>query len=538
MADLIEQLERTRPGYAEEQKYHRLLIDAYEGTGGFAGSAVQPPAGFWGPASEAYTGIEGGWQSASITYLDRFPREDDRKFERRKQVAHYPNYIAPLTDLKTDFILRKEFMVSDRPEPLKVWRENVDGRGSTWDEILPDLAVQAATVGWLPVVVDMPPQPRDENGEPIALTRADAKELGIQPSIVALFPANLVDYQVDDQGAFEWAKIRTDHREQPDPFGDVLELTRYTIWYPNRFEQYEVTQSSNGHKLVVQLTPPGGSPHSFREVPIAILKNKKALNEPVRGLPMHGQETMEARRLFNAHSELDEHMRSAVFALLVLATKNSADVGAIITGSANGIPLDPESAQKHYYLSPEASVADAYEKRIETIIMEIYRQARVEFTRPTQSRAAVSGIARKFEFAQTDRALAAYAKQIARFEEHIDRLVGRGLGLSEDVLDKETITAPDSFDVEDLQSDLQLAIDAITQLQVGPTAERILRGRVIDQLLPNLTDADRSIIEAELEEQQKRLAEQERANVRIADALDAANPDNENPDDNQEEEQP
>lgn len=534
MPDLLEQLEQTRPGYDEERQWHRFLLDAYSGTGGFTGSVRSTPAGFWGAAAEIYSTAvlpldEVSRRTDVFTYLDRFPREDIEKFNRRVQGAHYPNYIAPLTDLKMSFMLRKPLLVDGRPPPVEDWREDTDGRGTTWDELKSDIVLRAAVVGWCPVVIDMPPAPRNVDGSPLLLTRAVANELGLRPTAVPLFPGNLVDYQTDDHGSFMWAKVRTDHMEQPDPFAERMFFERYTIWWPDRFEQYEVTKDSrNGKKLVLQTTPP--TAHDFGEVPVAILRNKPSPDDPVKGVPMHGQESVEARALFNRQSELDEHMRGQVFAVLVLAAEENEERGEVTIGTDNGLYLDPQANNQHYFLAPPGSVAEAYEKRLDVTVDEIYRQARVEFIRPTTSRQSVSGIARKFEFAQTDRLLADLASQCARFEEHIDQLVGRALGVSEDVLDGITVTPPATFDIEDLATDLEIAVTAIDQLSIGPTAERLLRGRVIEHLLPNLHDEDKAQIDADLVKLEQERANQAQIDQALAASLQAA-PDDEGDDD-------
>jgi hypothetical protein len=518
MADLIELLEHTRPGYEDELEYHRLLIDAYTGGGGFAGSIIQPPMGFWGAAAEVYSHARSTWQSEErLTYLDRYPREDAEKFKKRRQIAHYPNYIQPLTDLKTSFIMRKGLMVEDRPDALVEWREDIDGRGTAWDELLPGLVLRAATLGWFPAIIDMPPAPVTPEGTPTIMNRATADALGLRPTIIPLFPANLTDYQVDEKGRFVWAKIRTDHHEQLDPFSKATDVTLYTIWFTDRYEKYEVTKTATDGKRSARLI--GEASHPFGEVPLAILPHKPMVDDPVKGIPMHGQESVEARRLFNLHSELDEHMRSQVFAVLVLAMGMDEAQRQVTIGTDNAIMLDPNATQSHYFIAPPPTVAQSYETRIEHSIQEIYRQARVEFTRPSASRQAVSGIARKFEFAQTDRALAVFAQQIARFEEHVDWLVGAAFNVSPEQLELQRITAPDSFDVEDLQTDLQLAVDAITQLTVGPTAETRLRARVINQLLPNLNDEDKDQIAEELENVQNTQQQEQQINEEIAAAL-------------------
>ena len=494
-----------------------MLIDAYTGGGGFAGSVVQPPAGFWGAAAEVYG--DGRYAQAlqeQLTYLDRYPREDENKFRRRLQIAHYPNYIQPLTDLKISFMMRKGLMVDDRPDPLEEWREDVDGRGTTWDEVLPGVVLRTATLGWSPVLIDMPPAPASIDGTPAIMTRATADALGLRPTLVPLFPANLTDYQLDEDGDFVWAKIRTDYRSQENPFDDPKEITRYTIWYRDRYEQYEVVTAAGSRAA----TATSQAPHSFGAVPIAIMQHKPMIDDPVKGIPMHGQESVEARRLFNLHSELDEQMRSQVFAVLVLAMGIDEAKRQVTIGTDNAVLLDPMATREHYFMSPPPTVAAAYETRIESSIQEIYRQARVEFTRPQASRQATSGIARKFEFAQTDRALGIFAKQVARFEEHVDSLVGTVLGVTPEKLEQQRITAPESFDVEDLQTDLQLAIDAITLLTVGPTAETLLRTRVVDQLLPNLSQEDREQIDEELARVRAADLDEEQINAEIAAALD------------------
>jgi len=349
MADLVQMLQATREGYREECQWHKLLLDAYTGAGGFMGASVQPERGFWGASAEIYSGLPLEYDSKfaeRLTYLDRFPREDTEKFKRRINGAHYSNYIAPLTDLKLSFILRKEFSVENRPDPLIDWRNDVDQRGTTWDEVFPDMALRAATVGWCPVVVDMPPAPVNQDGSPALITRAIQQQLGIYPTTVPLFPANLPDYQTDENGSFVWAKVRTDYTEQLSPFDKKTNVTRYTIWFRDTFSIYEVRHDTSGKPNVTIIAEETG--HGFERVPIAILKNKPAPDDPIKGIPMHGQESVEARALFNRSSELDEHMRSQVFALLVLASEANEEVGEITVGTDNAISIDPASSQKHY----------------------------------------------------------------------------------------------------------------------------------------------------------------------------------------------
>lgn len=495
-SELLDALERTRAGYDEERHWHKYLIDAYTGGGGFQGAIKQPAAGFWGSAAHIYsqTSLLGTVPIPIDSYLDQYPREDAEKFRKRVESSVYYNYIAPLTDLKLSFILRKDFSVEDRPPALEDWHENVDGKGTSYDEIRPSIALRAAILGWCPVVVDMPPAPVGADGSLLEITRAGARELGLYPRAVPLFPANLTDYDTDETGEFVWAKIRTDHVIKPGPFDEAVEVTRYVIWYRDRFDSYEVLDTAAGKKITELAV---GAPHPFGAVPVAICKHRPSPDDPIIGLPMHGQESKVARELFNNISELREQMRSQVFAVLVLALNNTEETGSKTIGASNALLLSPDSSNQHYYLSPDTGPASTYETRIEATIKDIYRTARVEFARPSGS--AVSGVARRFEFAQTNRAISDFAGELARFEEWLDMLVGRGLGVSEEAVSKEKVTPAKDFAVEDLEQNIARALDIIT-LKVGKTAEKALKTRVLQQELSNLPEADWALIEAELDE--------------------------------------
>jgi hypothetical protein len=138
--ELIRALEARREGYREELAWHRFLFDCYTGAGGFEGREKRPPSETWGSAATIYATPE--------SHLTRHPREDDAKYLRRRESAHFPNYVEPLTDLKLSYLLRKRATVDGRPESIESWREDVDGRGTTFEELRPVVALRAAIFGW------------------------------------------------------------------------------------------------------------------------------------------------------------------------------------------------------------------------------------------------------------------------------------------------------------------------------------------------------------------------------------------------------
>lgn len=511
MADeLLEALERTRPGYEAECVWHKFLMDAYLGTGGFAGAIKQAVAGFWGAAAEMYSGLSIAGQALD-TYLDRYPSENDRKFNMRVAGTQYDNYVEALTDLKVSYVLRKEFEARNIPKAISDWRTDVDGRGTTWNDIRANNAIVAAVLGWRPLLIDARAMPKDEKGEPLVLNAAQAREVGMRAYPVPLFPANLVDYTLDDAGQFADVKIRTTSQRRKSWKDERETVTHYTIWTPTRFEKYEVTES-NGHKSA-QLVDEG--PHNFGAVPLVIYQHKASPTDPVQALPMHKNVSIAARAHLNRMSEFNEHLRGQVFAVLVVASQGGQLAENLLVGTDNALPIDQESKQPHAFIAPPATVASTYETRLESIVREMYRVARVEYTRPTGG--ISSGEAHAYEFAQTNAALAEFAKNIARAEDDVDFFVGKYLGVNDNELANSANVPPDNFDVENLAADIKDAFDLITG-EIGATATKLLKMRLIDQALPRLAPKTRAIIEAEVDA----LHSQDTADKALAEEAEAA----------------
>lgn len=522
-------LERKHARFDREAEWVRFLSDAYSGCGGFEGGIRQPEVGWWGAAAEVYSQLltdrDGKRAEQPFSYLDRFHREDLEKYVGRVNAATYWNFVGPLTDLKCSFMLQKPFTYHDQPDELAEWRKDVDGTGTSWADHRGLVATAAAVQGWTPCIIDMDPAPP-------GMSRAQARDLGLgQPRLVTLLPHNLVDYS-HERGAFTWAKIRTDHIEQLEWDAPATKVSRYSIWTRDTVRVYEVRVDAQNVTTVRQTAE---NRHPFGEVPLVIFRHHRAPGDAFRGLPMHAGPARASRRLFNLLSELDEHMRGQVFAILVLARgpggskPGGKPPGETVIGPNQGLTIAPDASQKHYYLSPDPGIATTYENRIEATIREIYRMARVEHSRGTAS--ATSGIARKFEFAQTNRAIADFAVEFARAEYRMDQMVWRGLGGDprDSAFAKYHVQPPDQFDVEDLSERIKQTMDAIS-LNLGATVTKRLKMQVAERLDPGMPPDVRATVEAELEdlaaeEQQARALAQEAASAALDDPEAEASPD-------------
>lgn len=518
-SDLLASLRATRDGYDESVRRDQFYLDAYTGLGGFQGDVAGPDWAQWPRAWSSSTARQTsvGYvpQSTTPSYLVQFHRESPEKYRSRIRIAHYPGYVRTVTDLKLSFLLRRPFSRTG-DGPWADWYEDTDGASTTWDEALPQIVLRAATLGWCPCLIDAP----RSGAEGGSISVAQARDAGILPRLIPLFPANLRDWQTNAAGELEWAKVRTDHVER-DSWRDAPSCVEtYTIWTRETWSRYRV-RPGNGGDTVEQNPDEQDVPHGWGRVPIAILRHTPSPDDSVRGLPMHSDVAVEAWRLFNLISERDEHVRGQVFSILTMAANFAqgglTDPSAPKDGSKQPIGSGNVLQYHHAwpppaFIAPPASVAATLAEAILASITELYRLARVEFARGVAS--ATSGVARAYEFAQTGRALADFAGQIARWHEDVLDLTGMTLGVSGEARAGARVTPPDDFDVQDLAGRIEQATAALA-IKLGPAAEREIKSRLVDTLLPNLDPEKREDIDQDL-------AADEAAAVEAAKAAAAA----------------
>jgi hypothetical protein len=495
--DLIQRLRRTRSDYTEEAAWHKFLLDSAYGTGGYKGKFGPTAISHLGWAAEAYTRIatqlptQFGVIDNRETYLDQFPREDRDKFSKRIDVGHYTNFVGPLLELIVSYVNKSEMHRDAVPDVVKEWQENVDGKGTTWDVMQREtVRPRAAHLGYCPVLYDWPDEHEAEPGAPISLARR--RELGVSVSAIPLFPINLLDWSHDKDGDFTAVKIRTDHVVREDLLGECKREERYAIWYRDRVVVYVVTIDEKSNETLSQ---PEERAHDAGCVPLVIFRGKPTPDDKVRGLSIVGDLAIANRRYFNLESETDDHIRGQVFATLGIPVQDMAiPIGEILGGSGSAIKIPMQSQMGLHYVAPPAGVAETLENRMTASEKAMYRTMRIEYDAPTVQ---TSGVARAYQFEQTNRRLADLAAGFARAEQKSLRLVGDMLDAPK--AEEITVTSPTDFSLEDLAVDIENTLLALG-LGLGPTADRELRQRAARRLLPNLPMDKQELIGEELDE--------------------------------------
>ncbi len=508
--DLKQQLEATRDGYDEEGSWLRFQLDAYTGGGGFQGRVKQPIAGFWGSAAQAYASysiieaLAKGSTKEKDTYLDRFDREDAIKFARRKNVVHYLNYVKPTTNLKISYITRKPHKRNNMPERLAEWVEDTG-----YDKAARRRALACAVLGWFPMLVDMPRTPEG------AETAAQAGNM--DPYATLMLPCELLDYLTDELGKLVWAKLCTTIKRRESWNAVEVEVKRYTIWTRTDFTIYEVVGET--------VSAPVQGAHKFGQVPIVFWRADTSVEDPIKADSINADVSTEARRLFNLVSEFDEHIRSQVFSILIWPSMGTTPGDKAEVGAGNGLQIGSEQKNVPYYLSPDAAVAATLEKRVEATVIEIYRMARVEYTKA--SGAGASAQSKQEEFEQTNLAIADFAASLASADRETLILVGRGLGINEEELQAIECVAHENYGSDDLNQEIEQVVTVLTVRMLGQTFRKELLVRFAQRMLPNMSADTRKLIESEIDdavkkdEQEAEIVKNEPADPNAPDPNDA-----------------
>lgn len=458
-----------------------ILRDGYQGTGGFMRSvdAVTTREG------GASNGEGGGYTPGRSTYLTPFRRESTDAFTARANRSAYTNHVAPVIDVYHGHLVRRRPERVSSVESITAWWRDVDGRGHDIDEWLGGVSHRAQLFGWCAVLVD-----RDRDGKRTTAT--------------ALDPGELRDWQVGHDGSLDWCRIVSEWSERDPASGGEVRVIEATLWTRAEWARVRLESVSAEQWREVDRD---GAEHSLGRVPVEILRWQEQLSpRTLYGLSQVQGVLPLVLALFNNDSELTDHLAGANFALLAVQSDDPDALSNLRIGTNGGMRYGTNEAPPQF-VSPDASVALQYALNGERLTSAIYTAAKIEKPGATPTGGdAASGIAKAYDFSQTDAGLQTFARQLTRFEYQLVALVAawESLGDASKVAAATaatTITYPVRFDAAGIQSDLgaQFAVLADTmRSQLPPALVREARLAVARGILPEASPAVEAEIAAEV----------------------------------------
>jgi hypothetical protein len=449
-------LARTHPDYTLHQYNWQVLLDAFEGTGGFL------------------TG----------DYLWPHPREDNPEFRNRMVMARYHNYVETIVDLYVRFIFTQGVKRSTKSREYEEWQKNVDGAGTAYTEFLKRLAAVALVNGHAGCLVDKTTEPA-----------AGPRQADEQATVVAsIFTApSIADWRFV-RNTLTQVKL---FEQAPEP--GIAEAAAVST----RAYQYLLWDKEGWARFDEEGVMTGADTPGLGLVPLVVLRPKPRQTSMMLGRALISNANV-VRALYNRASEEDEALRAGAFSMLTVEVDKDGDVDQVraqvgnVVGNAKAIVAKGTIT----YASPDQTVPGSIRENIAYLVQEVFRGAHVRYRR--DSLAAESGESIRLQYTELNEMLQGFAKALAQCEKDIARAwfawtattpeAAQGAYEAADV----TAEYPDEFFLDALMTDLEAWGEAL-HMGLGPLMTKRIKKRAVRRIEPEISVDDLKKIDDEID---------------------------------------
>lgn len=450
--------EIKHPAYVANVASWQIFLDAYDGQGGF---------------------LDG-------EYLDRYPREVEGEFKKRKAAARYHNYSETLCNLYSRKIFSRPIERRVKDEELTAWLANVDGAGTDMSTFVSQVLTRALAAGHCGALCDM------TQAEPTGPAKADQQAAVY---LTQYLPTDIQDWRADADGTLAAVKLR-------EQVGSTNLLDTHTAG--DAAVQMLLWDRESWARVPHQVTDAIESDvHLLGLVPFAVLTPKPLQRWPLVGKSLLGNANV-IRALFNRAAEEDQVLRDQAFSMLTVNVPVDGDVEKVKTqlGSETGTTRALVTNGQADYIAADMNVPKAIRDNIAYLVQEIYRMAFMTSTRESLQAETAEAIRLKHD--ELNDYLASIADQCERLEKKLIRFWCAWTSPSEQEAQAKfdslelTINYAREFFLADLEQDLKAWAMGL-KMELGKTMEKRLRLRAAHRLEPNLSDDEKSEVEKEIE---------------------------------------
>jgi hypothetical protein len=451
-------LEAVHPDYAQNVDHWQLMIDAFEGTGGFADGEYLWP------------------------YRNELPED----YGKRQKMARYHNYVETIIDLYCQHVFTSEpERTTDNPE-LGEWWDDVDGHGTPMSDFLRRTVALSLAAGHTGILMDSTTE------EPVGPAKADQRA---RPFLTRYLATSITDWRLNDTeitGIKLREAVPSTTLDEIQPDGD--EALRYLLWDAEGWARFD----NKGILLE------GGMP-GLGLVPFEVLRPKPSILRPFMGRSLFSNPKI-IQALFNRMSEEDEVLRNQAFSLLTVCVGEKGDVEAAKkqVGSEMGTTRAIVAQGDVKYISPDMAVPGGIRENILQIIRELYRVAHMRYER--DSLQAESAEAIRLQFKELNEMLQGLASELQRIEHQMAWFYFAWTSPTPEAAEQAyeaanvTINYPDEFFLADLILDLEGWAQGIA-MNLGDTMTKRLKKKAVRRLEPELQPDEIEKIEAEIDAQ-------------------------------------
>ena len=436
-----------------KQETYKLLRDAYNGSGGF----------------------EDG------SYLLRHPREANEKYQMRKKLAYYLNYTRPCVDARVKPIFKTLAVREWQGTGSALWEsflEDADMAGTRLMDFMERVASISSIQGVAFIVMDRLKEASTEGT--MASMKEDRRNL---PYVLAIEPLDVKEIKVNRFGVI--TKFVYEEADEADD-EKKAERTLTADGWELKNSRNEITKGT-WNLGITPVIPVYSKLHDIQSpFPASDFLNIAQTN----------------RTIYNLCSWLTDILVNQTFSVLVYPSNNT---DGLVLGTSNALGFPSDASHMPTFIAPPDGPANILQGVIERLQQEEYRMSGV--VNVTGVRSQASGVAKAWDFEQTNELLSNFADRIENAEQRISELFKRWMPVDLTY----TVNYPNDYSISDVQTELANA-DVAKGLLFGDAFNLEVFKRVLTSYLPELSN--------EQFDQQVKAYEEELSKRTTADALD------------------
>lgn len=443
----------THPDYAANLASWTLLIEAFEGQGGFLTGA----------------------------YLDAFPAEDKAEFQSRQQAARYHNYLESLVDLYARFVFTQGVQRQSKSEDFNAWLRDVDGAGLDINGLMRRVLSLGLVTGHAGVLID---KTADEAGGPAVADEAS------RPVATVFSSVAIPDWRFDAAGL---SAVKLLEAAPSAPITEAQDdAQQYLIWTRDGWARF----TSEGELA-------GAGVPGLGLVPFVVFRPKPAYTSPMIGRALVPNANV-IKAIYNRDSEEDHVLRTQAFSVLTVSVPEGGNVqqakehlGSMI-GATKALVVQGEID----YKTPDTGVPQAIRENSRSLIESMYRAAHVRVK--GDGLQAESGESIRLQYTELNEALQGISRHLQQVEQEIARCYFAWQTPTPEAAQaayeaaQVEVTYPNEFFLDAIKVDLE-AWDLALKLDLGQTMEARIKRMAVRRLDPDITPEELAKIDADIE---------------------------------------
>lgn len=412
--------------------------------------------------NDCYYG-DGGFEDGS--YIIPHIRESSDKLNRRRDIAYYLNYVQPVVNSHVDPIFKTEPKREWNGGATALWElflEDADLNKTALSRFMKRAGLAAKLFGVCFIVMDnFPDQP---------INMMHVVEERKCPYVTTVLPQQVTKYQTDQYGR--------------------LILLSYTMKQDEKEIKYTWTDTE--WQIEGDKETSGSGAHNLGRIPVIPLYSR--IMEPGKVIPMSDFYSIARtnKRIYNLCSELDEILRNQAFSILTYP----GEIKDIQLSTENALGFKNDSSHAPAFIAPPSEPATLLMDQTDRLVKEIYRMAML--THVTGIQQQTSGVAKAWDFEQTNTALSDFANNCEAVEKEIAALFSLWTGSELDYQCKYS----DDYSIQDVEQELSQCMQAL-DLQIGGKFDIEVKKKAAAAYLQDIETEDFDQVIADIEVSQE-----------------------------------